>query len=221
MPRACSFLALVVFVLLAVMSSGCVAIKQQLAIQSRIPGFVTLRVDVCVSDHDQSTYGSCDPDGRTGLSGTAESDNGREGDETAGRGQLMVGYRVPNGSAGPASFRSADGQLTVSRNADYTAALVANFPPAAGFHWEGDLSSETIFDPGVAGDRTTTLSPEFTLPSEASGAPFTGPYRWRPVIGFRATGGGGINVDPASPVNCTLIATQVCFDSPTSLLRTW
>ncbi|HEY6891055.1 MAG TPA: hypothetical protein VI300_24845 [Solirubrobacter sp.] len=217
MPRPRSYLAALAFLVVAVVSSGCVAIKQQVAIQSRLPGFVTLRVDVCVSDHDQSTYGSCDPDGRTGLSGTAESDNGRDGDESAGRGQLLVGYRVPNGSSGPSSFVSGDGQLTLSRNADYTAALTANLAAAAGFHWEGYLSSETVFDPNVAGDRTTTLSPEFTLPSEPSGAPFTGPYRWRPVVGFRATGGGGVPVDPASKVNCQLLATQVCFDSPTSV----
>src|ERR1700755_735830 len=103
MPRPRSLIALVLFALLAVLSTGCVAIKQRVAIQSRLPGFVTLRVDVCVSDHDQSTYGSCDPDGRTGLSGTAESDNGRDGDENPGRGQLMLGYRVPDGSTGPAS----------------------------------------------------------------------------------------------------------------------
>jgi hypothetical protein len=86
----------------------------------------------------------------------------------------LVGYRVPNGSSGPSSFVSGDGQLTLSRNADYTAAFTANLAAAAGFHWEGYLSSETVFDPNVAGDRITTVSPEFTLPSEASGAPFPG-----------------------------------------------
>jgi hypothetical protein len=54
MPRPRSLLAALAFVLLAVLSSGCVAIKNQVAIQSRLPGFVTLRVDVSVSDHDQS-----------------------------------------------------------------------------------------------------------------------------------------------------------------------
>ena len=69
-----------------------------------MPGFVTLRVDVCVSDRDGSTYADCDP-GRN----TAEGDNGLDGDERAGRGQLLVGFRVPDGTGVPASFASADG----------------------------------------------------------------------------------------------------------------
>src|SRR5690349_13561279 len=165
MPRPRSLVLIIVCGLFALLSSGCVAIKQQLTLQSRLPGFVTLLVDVCVSDRDKDTYGSCNPTVRGGFEGTAEPDGGFDGDEQgAGRGQLMVGYRVPNGSVGPSSFISLDGQLTMSSNADYTAALTRSFPAASGFHWEGYLSSETQFDPLVAGDRTTSLRPEFTLP---------------------------------------------------------
>src|SRR5215218_3137389 len=102
MPRPRSLVLIAVFGVLAVLSSGCVAIKQQVAIQTRLPGFVTLVVDVCVSDRDKDTYGSCNPTVRGGFEGTAEVDNGVDGDEQgAGRGQLVIGYRVPDGSVGP------------------------------------------------------------------------------------------------------------------------
>ena len=92
MPRIATLLALA---LLAVVASGCVSIKSQSAFQ-RLPGFVTLRLDVCVSDRDGSTYADCDP-GRN----TAEGDNGLDGDDESGRGQLLVGFRVPGAPARP------------------------------------------------------------------------------------------------------------------------
>ena len=46
--------------LLALVASGCVSIKSQSASQ-RLPGFVTLRLDLCVSDRDATTYADCDP----------------------------------------------------------------------------------------------------------------------------------------------------------------
>ena len=150
---------------------------------------------------------------RGGFEGTAEVDNGVDGDEQgAGRGQLMVGYRVVDGSVGPASFISQDGQLTMSRNPEYTAALTKTFPPAAGFRWEGYLSSETQFNPDIAGDRTTSLRPEFSLPSRGDGAPFAGPYQWRPMVGFRATGPG--NAQASDKLDCNNTNHTLCFDSP-------
>ena len=98
--------------MLAVLSSGCVAIKQQIAIQTRLPGFVTLRRRRLRLRPRQGHLRVLQPDGARRLDGTAETDNGFDGDEQgAGRGQLLVGYRVPDGSAGPASFISLDGQL--------------------------------------------------------------------------------------------------------------
>src|SRR3954452_18831224 len=136
MPRPRTLAAAAAFVLLAVVSSGCVAIKQQIALQSRLPGFVTLRLDICTSDRDHDTYFSCTPTIRGGSAGTAEPDNGLDGDENGtGRGQLLVGYRVPDGTGSPADFTSSDGQLVFVRRDDYTAALTKAFPPAAGFHW--------------------------------------------------------------------------------------
>ena len=100
----------------------------------------------------------------------------------------------------------------MTRNAGYTALLEANFPPPAGFRWEGYISTDRPFDPAVATDRTTRLEPEFVLPAGADGAPFAGPFRWRAVVGFRATGAGAAS--PGDPVVCDLFAGTVCFDSP-------
>ena len=63
-------------------SSGRAAIRR---------GSVTSRVDVCVSDGTGRPTRICDP----GLK-IAQGDYGLDGDERAGRGQLVVGFRVPD-----------------------------------------------------------------------------------------------------------------------------
>ena len=146
MPRIATLAALS---LLAVVVSGCVSIKSQSASQ-RLPGFVTLRLDLCVSDRDGSTYADCDP-GRN----TAEGDNGLDGDDESGRGQLLVGFRVPVGTGSPSSFVSSDGSATFTPSASYSAALQARFAAPAGFRWEGYISTERPFDPTAEADRST------------------------------------------------------------------
>jgi hypothetical protein len=194
---------------LAVVLSGCVAIKDQSAIQ-RLPGFVTLRVEVCVSDHDRSTYTTCQP----GVN-TDESDNGQEGDVAGGgRGQLLAGFRVLVGTVAPSNFVTTDGSLSFARSASYTNALNVAFPPPAGFRWEGYLSTDAPFDPANANDRSTLLAPEFALPLGANGAPFAGPFQWRAVVGMRQTGPNAAN--PSDPVVCNVLAGTVCFDSPSA-----
>ena len=205
-------MARVVLIVVAMLTcSGCVAIKSESASQ-RLPGFVTLRLDICVSDHDRSTYATCDPDRPGGN--TAEPDDGSDGDEIEGaRGQLLVGYRVPLGTVAPAGFTTADGSASFARSATYTNALSASFPPPAGFRWEGYLSTDAPLDPANPDDRQTTLQPEFALPQGADGAPFAGPLRWRAIVGFRFTGSGGAS--PSDPVRCNDGATS-CFDSPSA-----
>jgi hypothetical protein len=214
MPRLRRTLALAgSLALLAAALSGCVAIKSQSAVQ-RLPGFVTLQVEVCVSDHDRSTYTTCQP----GVN-TAESDNGQEGDVAGGgRGQLLAGFRVPAGTVAPANFVTTDGSLSFARNASYTNALNGAFPPPAGFRWEGYLSTDAPFNPANVNDRSTLLAPEFALPSGANGAPFAGPFQWRAVIGMRQTGQNAAN--PSDPVVCNVLGGTVCFDSPSAGVAT-
>jgi len=203
MPRIAT---LAVLALLAVVVSGCVSIKSQ-SVAQRLPGFVTLRLDLCVSDRDGSTYADCDP-----ARNTAEGDNGLDGDDQFGRGQLLVGFRVPLGTGAPASFVSADGSGVFTGNASYTARLAEAFPVAPGFRWEGYSSTELPFDPALPDDRVTRLEPEFVLPPGVGGAPFEGPLKWRAVVGFRRTGAGA--AAPGDPIVCDLPGGTVCFDSP-------
>jgi hypothetical protein len=205
-----AFAALVVGA--AVVFSGCIAIQTQTSSQ-RLHGFVTLRVDVCVADGNQSTYEDCD-DEAPGVN-VDEVGNGSDADGSTGRGQMLVGYRVPAGAVAPTSFVSNDGRLTLTRNTQYTAALAARYPPPAGFRWDGYLSSEVPFDPADSeADRTTSLRPEFTLPPGTNGAPFDGPFRWRAVVGWRSTVTGGAG----DPVNCgdDSPAIQLCFETPSA-----
>ena len=215
MPRLLRLSVIACVALFAVVVSGCVSIKQQIGQQTRLPGFVTLRLDVCVSDRDQDTYDTCNPDVRGGSVGTAEPDNGVDGDEDgSGRGQLLVGYRVPDGTIAPNNFSSVEGRVALAKSPSYTAALTGNFPPPPGFHWEGYLSGGEIpFNPKLPGDRVTQLLPEFALPPGTAGGPFTSPFRWRAIVGFRATGEG--NANPSAPVSCNFTDT-ICFDSPSS-----
>lgn len=209
MPRLRRLSALFVFAGLAAVLSGCVSIKSQSATQ-RLPGFVTLRVEVCVSDRNSSTYTTCVP----GIN-TAESDNGQDGDAAGGgRGQLLVGFRVPAGTGAPANFVTTDGSLSFARSASYTNALNASFPAAAGFRWDGYLSTDAPFDPANVGDRSTVLAPEFALPAGVNGAPFASQFAWRAVIGMRQTGPGAAN--PSDAVLCNPLAGTVCFDSPSA-----
>jgi hypothetical protein len=214
MPRLRTALILAASLPLAVALSGCIAIKSETAGQ-RLQGFVTLSVTICLSDHDRDTYTTCDP-----PENTAENDNSFEGDEDLGgthftelqRGQLLVGFRVPSGTVAPDTMQSTDGRVVLAKNASYTARLVANSAPPAGFFWQGYVSAELPFDPTSANDRGTTLVPEFRLPPGAGGAPFDGPFRWRAIVGFRKTGTGG--APPNSDVVCDVLSGSVCFDSP-------
>src|ERR1700742_4575327 len=75
--------------------SGCVAIKNESS-STRLPGVVTLHVSVCGSHRDAGS--TCDPG-----TNTAEDDNGSDAlpDTTGLVGQILVGFRVPDGTAGP------------------------------------------------------------------------------------------------------------------------
>ena len=205
---------------LTVVSSGCVAIKSQSASQPRLPGFVTLNVTICVSDHDRSTYTTCDPDTAAAWAGTPPrvTTDSTGTSAAPAEAEVLIGYRVPDGTVAPSTFPSSDGRLILTKNPGYTSRLTAQYAPPPGFHWEGYLSTEVAFNAATAGDRQTTLAPEFMLPPGEGGAPFTGLFLWRAVAGFRITGLDSGPVTPAgSAVDCTGSSFYTfCFDSPSS-----
>ena len=112
------------------------------------------------------------------------------------------------------SFVSSDGGATITRNAGYTALLGRRTSRApAGFRWEGYISTERPFDPALPEPTAPPASsPSSCCRPGADGAPFAGPFRWRAVVGFRATGAGAAS--PGDPIVCDLFAGTVCFDSP-------
>jgi hypothetical protein len=206
--------------------TGCLSIKSQGLSQLRVPGLVTLGGVVCGSDYNRTTYADCDGDGAdgTGPANVAERDNrahsgcDADGSQTdanagcpglAGDGQLMVGFRVPIGSDGPPTFSTDARDLTLEKSPTYTQRLQESFPAPAGEHWVGYVSTVRTFQTGPAADSPTGIHPEFSLPASADGAPFTGSYHWRWVVGFRKVA----KEQAGSPVSCGGFGT-FCVDSP-------
>jgi hypothetical protein len=187
--------------------SGCVAIKEQEALQ-RAPGVVALRLKICVNDKDKTRYDQCIP-----PTNTAENDNGQDivlNPPLNGSAQLMVGFRIPDGTTAPPSFQNSDGRLSFAASPGYASALTAEYVPLAGFHWVGYLSTGVQLDGTNANNFLITINPEFGL-NGVGGAPFTGPFRWRAVIGTRVISDAAPG---SSPISCPL-GNQYCFDSPT------
>lgn len=183
--------------------SGCVVIKAQSNSQ-RAPGVVSLVLEICVSDR-----GTDKTDCLPGTN-TLENDNGNTAASLSGSGQLLVGFRVPDGARAPQSFPNSDGRLNFAHSPGYTAALTAEYAPLPGFHWVGYISTEFQFNPSDASHRLVKISPEFGLPAGSGGGPFTGPFRWRAVVGARQI---TATVPANSAVSCPR-DNRFCFDSP-------
>jgi hypothetical protein len=200
---------------LVIALSGCIAIKSQSSSQ-RAPGVVSLNVVVCASDSDRNVYPSCDPDSSdAGAQNTAETDNGNDATEE-GLGQLLMSFRVPAGTTAPDSFSSVAQEVVLTKSAELTARLNTQFPPLASATWVGYISTPKLFDLDDTSGREVNLRPEFTLPSQANGAPFAGPFAWRVIAGIRALTDQN---QAGAVVNCSDILTQ-CFDSPPSGVAT-
>lgn len=183
--------------LTAVSLTGCVAIKSESA-STRGPGVVTISLSVCGADR-QTPGSTCNPD-----TNTAEQDNGSDAQLGAPQpAQLLVGFRVPDGTVAPDEFRSPDGEV-FDKSPSYTAALTADRPPAAGLHWQGYISSTVELG---AGDSLTGFSAEFGLAPGPGGAPFSGPFKWRAIVGVRP-----VNGNAGDPVGCGRLTD--CYDSP-------
>jgi hypothetical protein len=216
----------VMLMLVVIGLTGCLSIKSQGLSQLRVPGLVTLGGVVCGSDYNRTTYADCDGDGAdgTGPANVAEADNrpnsgcDADGSQTdanagcpglAGDGQLMVGFRVPIGSDGPPTFASDARDLIFEKSPSYTQRLEESFRAPAGEHWVGYVSTVRTFQTGAAADSPTGIHPEFSLPAPSDGAPFTGAYHWRWVVGFRKVA----KEQAGSDVSCSGFGA-FCVDSP-------
>ena len=180
--------------------TGCVSIKSQTAVQ-RAPGVVELRGVVCASDYDSSHSATCR---RTNV---AERDNSTGDAEQNGLGQLLVGFRVPEGTSAPAGFPSDAADVIFSVSPSYSAELERLFPTGEGERWAGYVSTAKRFDRDEPADRVTGFRPEFGLPPTPGG--FDGPFGWRLVAGVRELGSAD---DAGKPVECA--SGFRCADSP-------
>ena len=211
---------------LAVVFGGCVVIKSENTQQLDVVGKVRITTVLCASQQGQAGT-QCDNGGNAGQNATSDSAS----TET----QLLVAYRVPVGTAAPASFTStasvpvAGKVLTFTRSASYGDELDEVLPPANGQEWIGYLSSafEYAYDAGQSWPdqdvaQQLTVAPEFGLPQGPDGEPFTGPFAYRVIAGWRRSNeSGAASTLSTRPVRCTADPTTAgpatdtqCADAP-------
>ncbi len=191
--------------------SGCVVIPFELPNQPDISS-VRVSTSFCASGS-----ANCADNGNSMFPATAIT--------TATTGQVLLGYRIPSNATAPATLTSAAGVLVFSRSPSYESELQRLDPAPAGQQWVGYLSNNFSYD-GASAVQVDNVTATFGLVQGADGNPFAGPFKFRTVIGARATGGAF----PANrPVVCgtSLTATfdedtdpgtatfVTCVDSPT------
>lgn len=216
---------------LALVLGGCVVFTgPTLVVQQDVIGKMRVMFSICPSEIPES------PDG---MENTDDSHNGcpdhgnsgdAPGDTTPNDDfQVFLGFRVPVGTEGPASFSALASStlsdtLTFSSSTRYTRALTESVPPPAGFEWLGYISAPYAHNDGP--DNTpaqrANFAVDFQLPPAVDGTPFAGPFRIRPVVGGRIAGS-----NPERIVSCgdnpfaqsgnnggPFGGSSVCIDSP-------
>ena len=122
------------------------------------------------------------------------------------RGQLLVAYRLPVGSAAPESLVDDGGVRHFTPSASYSDYMDATYPED-GMHWAGYVSEPYST---AGGDQYAfTLSPEFPLPD--AGKPFVGPFRYQVVGGYREL--TDVGVDGSAAIDCSDTITTACTSS--------
>ena len=215
MPRLRRLSALFVFAGLAAVLSGCVSIKSQSRDPAPAPASSRCASTSACRDRDRTARYT---DVRAAASSTAESDNGvrTATPPAAGAASCSSGSASRPAPAAPANFVTTDGSLSFARSASYTErADTTSFPPAAGFRWDGYLSTDAPFDPANVGDRSTVAGARI----RSAGGCERRAVRESVRVACRdrhprQTGPGAAN--PSDAVLCNPLAGTVCFDSPSA-----
>ncbi len=130
-------------------------------------------------------------------------------DSSEHRGQVLVGYRIPAGSAAPDTLPSTDSSLNFRRSDSYTTYLESTYHED-GMQWVGYIS-----DPHTVPANSSysfEVTPQFTLPTP--GKPYVGPYPYFVVGGYRTLASSD---DGSSDVSCSGTGnTCVTTTPPTS-----
>ena len=197
--RAVAILALAATALLL---DGCVVLRvNPTALQAATIGDVTVHVELCASN-----VGACPSVGAADADGSSNQYDL----------QMLLGFLVPDGVDGPASFDTSSGPAgSFAPNASYASELELKSPAPAGSHWVGYASTSTYHWKGTANPATAfTADPAFRLRPAVDGSPFHGPFDYRAVVGIRAI---DATVPLSSAVDCagTASVTQtLCSEFP-------
>ncbi len=204
---------------LALAFSGCVIIKSNSAVQTDAIGAVQVTTTFCASDTN-SNAGYSPPD--SDCQGPGKGGNGGADADTVAAGtlQLLLAYRIPADVTAPGVIvATSPANLIFSQDSTYSAELESQLPAGSGMKWVG-YNSNTQGYTEAGASQYFTVSPEFSLPQQADGSPFVGPFDYRVTVGLRRVDG----THPASrPVDCGASATAIfndgageviCIDSP-------
>jgi hypothetical protein len=200
----------VVVAALTLALGGCVVFTVDPTATAPPLGPVTIRTEICGSDASAPFTRGCRNSDVFNFDANGNSNLDFDEVVTGGsaRLELLLGYRVPAGSAAPASFRG--GPLVFTRSESYGAELQRLAPAPAGFRWFGYISNIFAYDPRDAGQVTrVTAEAAFGLPRNPDGTPFRGPFRYRAVVGARAN-----LSDSSGPVSCGDDLFELCVDAP-------
>ena len=207
---------------LAVTLGGCVVFVGPITgVQQDVIGKLRLTFTICASGFDDGGGSGED------HPGCPDEGNGSPADNDTF--QILLAFRVPAGTGTPDTLTAdpepsppAGGPGTFSRSPGYSAELQRVLPAPAGFVWVGYISAPYAHDNGAddVPAQFAQVTADFDLPRPANGGPFAGPFRIRPVVGFR---GDGTGVPFSRSVSCGDFAfggdsATTCIDSPTPAL---
>ncbi len=193
--------------------SGCALIKSTSSTQLNTIGSVQVTNVICAGDPNSNNGGYSPAD--TACQGSGKGGN-INGDAVAGNYQISLAYKISSSANGPASFTSTNTSnppttpcgsgVTFNQNVALASAIQALSPAGSGKKWVAYYSTVQNYTP--AGCQYLTVSPQFTLGQAYGVVPFSGPFTYRPVVGWR-------QVDEATPGN-TSARTPTCGTSITS-----
>jgi hypothetical protein len=204
--------------------SGCVVFLGPVtSAQQDVIGKLRVSFTICASGFNDGD----DPDPENeDHPGCPDTGSGGEADSGSTY-QVLVAFRVPAGTGAPANIVTdpaptppAGGPVSLTRSPTYESEL-QTLAPRPGFAWVGYISQPYAFDDGAddVPAQTAQMSVDFDLPRPAGGGPFAGPFRVRPVVGFRAV---GLDLPASRRVSCgdslfggAPFSSTVCVDSPT------
>jgi hypothetical protein len=175
---------------LAVAMSGCALIKSNSSAQLNTVGAVQITTVICAGDTNSNNTGYNPAD--ASCQGSTKGGN-YPGDAVNGTFQISLAYRVPNTAGAPSSFTSSNTSnppttpcgsgVTFNQNSGLASAIQALSPAGSGKKWVAYYSTTQSYN--TANCQYLTVSPQFTLGQVFNVIPFTGPFNYRPIVGFR------------------------------------